>query len=139
MQDHPKAKHAMQCIQCKPIGNCDNDGLVHINCADGWCEQCLVFQLPKIESELTVADPLISLQSHEKVSICSVHTTLTQGATECVECNKNREGELKGKLSKRTKLIHNRSKFLCFFNDHYLPSLRKIQAAPTSVHTPFLQ
>ena len=101
--------------------------MIHINCAYGRCLRCPTFQLPKIESELTAADPLISFHSYQKVSICSVHLALIQGTTECVECNENREGETKGKLSMRTKLIHKRSAFLRFFNNHYLPTLKKFK------------
>jgi len=127
MQDHLKAKHAVQCIQCKPVGDWDDDDLVHINCAYGWCEQCPVFQLLKTESELTAASPLISFHSYKKRLVCSFHNILSQSQTECAICNKKREGESKGKLSKKTKLTHARLEFLCFFNDHYLPALQKFK------------
>ena len=127
MQDHPKAKHAVQCIQCKPVSDWDDDDLVHINCAYGWCEMCPVFQLPKTESELTTAGPLISFHSYEKRTVCSFHDILSQSQTECAICNEKQEGEPKGKLSKKTKLTHARLDFLSFFDDHYLPALHKFK------------
>ena len=66
MQDHPKAKHAVQCFQCKPIGDWEDEDWVHINCAYGCGEQCPVFKLPKTESELIAADPLISFHLYKK-------------------------------------------------------------------------
>ena len=125
MQKHPKAKHAVQCIQCEPVG--DWDGLVHIDCAYGRCDCCPEFKLPKIESESDAGNPLISFHSYENRSVCSFHDILGRNENQCVRCNLKPEGEPRGKLSKKTKLIHERLDFLTFFSKHYLPALQKFK------------
>ena len=130
VQHHPKAKDALQCIECTPP--CPPDGverdfsnLIHIDCAYGRCKNCPTYEQPLAEANLGSEDPLISFHTYSMVPTCSEHLALSVGSTECPICSQRRKGEAKGTFVKRRQLVLKKVPFSLFFKDFYLKALIK--------------
>ena len=130
IQNHPKPKDALQCIQCSPdssdsVDDIDFKNLIHINCAYGKCQDCPEYKQPTAESNLGNNDLHISFHTYEMIPACSEHLALPTNATECTICSNKKEGESRGKFSKRRQLVHKKLPFNVFFKEYYLKALVK--------------
>ena len=64
-----RAKDAMRCMTCAPVGNTD---LNHIKCALGRCLNCPAYDVPERQQSDNVADENeITFHVYEKLTICS--------------------------------------------------------------------
>ena len=83
------------------------DGFFHIDCAYSSCKSCPKYELHNYEKQLMMQDKVssISFHTYELIYQCSEHGTLSDGQTECLYCADRIDGQRKGKILVRNKLV----------------------------------
>ena len=122
---HPKGRHAAAYCQYPPPAYFEDEGLSHINCARGECDDCPDYCRPVLETKLKAGDKKIFFYNYEKLPACSLCGVCDKGTKECPTCSKRKGDDKQPRFNDQKHLVLRHKNFDVFWKSFYEVALQK--------------